>query len=136
MAMTPENAMRLYYASKREVELAEGECAAVCAKPKEKMKLLMQWMETYTHQQGLKNLPVDGLGTGYFTTHLSATVANPSEFWDFVKTSNAYDLVETRASSKAVKSYIDGNNAPVPGVSFSQAQVFKVRAASSTSEKE
>lgn len=136
MAMTPESAMRLYYAEKRVVELAEGECAAKCAKPKEKMKLLMQWMETYAHQMGLKNLPVDGLGTGYFTKHVSATVANPGAFWDFVKENQAWDLVETRAAAKAVESYINGNNAPVPGVNFNATQVFKVRAANSSSEKE
>jgi hypothetical protein len=136
MAMTPEQAMQMYYADKRAVELAEGECAAKCAKPKERMKLLLQWMETYTHQMGLKNLPVDGLGTGYFTTHLSAVVANPAEFRGFVEANNAWDLVELRAASKSIKSYIDGNNAPVPGVSFSAVQVFKVRAANSTSEKE
>lgn len=134
--MTPENAMRLYYAERRAVELLEGECAEKCAKSKEKMRLLMQWMEAYTHQQGLKNLPVDGVGTGYFTTSLSATVANPAEFWDFVKKNQAFDLVENRASAKAVKSFIDGNNAPVPGVSFSATQIFKVRAANATSEKE
>lgn len=134
MAMTPEQAMQMYYAEKRSVELAEGECAMKCAKPKERMKLLMQWMETYTHQMGLKNLPVEGLGTGYFTTHLSAKVANPSEFRSFVETTNQWDLVELRAASKSIKSYIDGHNTPVPGVSFSQVQVFKVRAANEKEE--
>ena len=74
------------------------------------------------------NLPVEGIGTGYWTTILSAKVANPAVFWEFVKENNAYDLVENRASSKAVKSYIDGHNLPVPGVNFSQTEVFKVRA--------
>jgi hypothetical protein len=127
--MDVSTVMGKYYEAKRAVEIAEGDCAARCAKPKEVMKVCLQWMETYALQQGLKNLPVVGLGTGYFTTHLSATVANPTEFWDFVKTNNAWDLVETRASSKAVKSFIDGNNAPVPGVNFSATQIFKVRAA-------
>jgi hypothetical protein len=133
MNMTPENAMRLFYAEKRAVELLEGQCALDCAKSKEKMKLLMQWMETYTLQQGLKNLPVADLGTGYFTTFSSAKVANPEQFRGFVLENKAYDLMEVRAAAKAVESYIKANNAPVPGVSFNQVQVFKLR---SVNEKE
>ena len=94
--------------------------------------MCLQVMEAKALEDGLKNVPVKGIGTGYFTTILSATVANPSAFKQFVKENDAWDLIENRASSTAVKSYIEGNNAPVPGVSFSQTQVFKIRSASST----
>ena len=134
--MDYERAMSLYMKERRTVELLEGELAKSVAPHKEKMNLLLQWMETKALADGLKNVPVDGVGTGYWTTHSSAVVANPAEFWNFVKSQQAFDLVETRASSKAVKSYIDGHHAPVPGVSFSQTQIFKVRAASSSDNKE
>ena len=133
--MDYETAMTRYMNCRRTVELIEGKASEEAAPYKEKMQALMQWMEAAAHKDGLKNVPVAGVGTGYWTAHMSATVANPTAFWDFVKENQAYDLVETRASSKAVKSFIDGNNAPVPGVNFTQSQVFKIRAAS-TSDKE
>ena len=82
-----------------------------------------------------EHVKVEGVGTGYWQTALKASVANPSLFWEHVVEHKAYDLVENRASAKAVKSWIDGHNTPVPGVNFSQIEVFKVRAANS-SEKE
>lgn len=133
--MDYENAMTLFMKCRRDMELIEGECAVKIAPLKEKQQALLQWMEAKAMADGLKNVPVLGVGTGYWATHMSATVANPTEFWDFVKRNQAFDLVETRASSKAVKSYIDGNNAPVPGVNFSQVQVFKIRAANSTTKE-
>jgi hypothetical protein len=120
---------------RREQEAIEKESKVKTAPLKEKQELLLQWMEAKARSEGLKNVPVEGIGTGYWTTHLSATVANATEFWDFVKANQAFDLVETRASSTAVKSYIDGNNTPVPGVTFGQTQVFRVRAANSTSKE-
>jgi len=121
--------MTLYMKCRREKDLIEGEAKVKLQPVKEKMDLLLQWMETKALSEGLKNVPVVGVGTGYWTTILSAKVANPTVFWDFVKSTGAYDLVETRASSKAVKSHIDGTNTSVPGVDFSAVQVFKVRAA-------
>lgn len=132
--MNYEVAMSLYMKYRREKELIDAETAVKLAPVKEKMDMLLKWMEMKALSEGLKNVPVEGVGTGYWTQHLSATVASPDTFWEFVKKNDAWDLVETRASSKAVKSYIDGNNAPVPGVNFSQTQVFKVRAAGDKKE--
>lgn len=130
--MDYESLMTRYMQARRKVDLIEGEAATAAAQSKEIMALCLQVMEAKALEDGLKNVPVKGIGTGYFTTILSATVANPSAFKQFVKENDAWDLIENRASSTAVKSYIEGNNAPVPGVSFSQTQVFKIRSASST----
>ena len=129
------NAMSLYMKCRHEQDVLESECKVKTAPLKEKQELLLQWMETKARSEGLKNVPVEGVGTGYWTTHLTAKVANATEFWEFVKANQAFDLVETRASSTAVKSYIDGNNTPVPGVTFGQTQLFRVRAANSTSKE-
>ena len=133
--MDYERAMTLYMKCRREVELIEGEMAKATALPKEKMLALAQWMEAKALQDGLKNVPVTGVGTGYWTTALSASVANPAAFWDFIKENQAFDLVETRAKATAVKSFIEGHNTPVPGVNFAQTKIFKIRAANQ-SDKE
>lgn len=121
-------AMTHYMTCRRDLDLVESEFADRTAPIKAKMQLLSDWMAAKAQQEGLKNVPVVGLGTGYFTTKMSASVANPEEFWKFVKEKQRYDLVETRAASKAVKDFIEETNTPVPGVTFAQTQVFKIRA--------
>lgn len=133
--MDYERAMTLYMKCRREVELIEGETAQRLAPLKEKMGLLSQWMEAKALQDGLKNVPVAGVGTGYWANSSSATVANPDAFWEFVKQNQAFDLVETRAKAAAVKSYIDGHNTPVPGVTFAQIKTFKIRVSSNTDKE-
>ena len=130
--MDYQRAMELYMRCRREVELEEGAVAKKVAPLKEKMALLAQWMEAKGLQDGLKNIAIAGVGTGYWTTALSASVANPEAFWSFVKENQAFDLVETRAKATAVKSFIEGNNAPVPGVTFAMTKIFKIRAANSS----
>jgi len=133
--MDYETAMKRYFNAKRAIDLIEAEAAEKAKPEKEKMMLLAKWMEAKALEDGLKNVPVKGVGTGYWAVSTSATVANPEAFWNFVRENQAWDLVENRASSKAVKSFIDAHNAPVPGVNFGQIQVFKIKTAS-LSEKD
>jgi hypothetical protein len=130
MDMTYEKAMRKYFTLKRQVDLIEGETKAKVAPLKENMALLSQWLEAKGQEQGLKNIAVDGVGTGYWSTHINSSVADRDVFFGFVKENEAWDLLETRASKTAVKSYIEAHNQSVPGVNFSQVQVFNIRQAS------
>lgn len=130
LVLNYEKAMRLYFKCKREVDLIEGKAKAEITPIKEKMAMLSEWLETKGREEGLKNIGVEGVGTGYWTTHKSASVADREVFFNFVKETEAWDLLETRASKLAVESYIEGNKQEVPGVNFSQIQVFNIRQAS------
>ena len=68
-------------------------------------------------------------GTGYWSTHHTATVGSREEFFRFCAEHNAWDMVESRASKTGVKSYIEANGAPPPGVNFSSSRVFNLRKA-------
>lgn len=123
-------AMKLYFDCKREVELIEAEAASKAANAKEKIKTLMQWMELKAREEGLKNVPVEGIGTGFWKTVTSAKVANRTEFRDFCQKNELWDLMEIRAASTEVKRYIDKHNAPPNGVTFGQTSIFQIRSAS------
>ena len=129
MAMDYNKAMTLYFQCRREVEVIEGELAAKMKPLKEKMVLLTQWIEEKAKLDGLKNVSVDGLGTGYWTTTNSAKVNNRTAFKEFCEKNDLWDLMEIRAASAQIKDHIDRTNTVPAGVSFGQVQVFRIKTA-------
>lgn len=59
-------------------------------------------------------------GTVYRTTKKTASLADGAAFREFVKEHELFDLVDWRANANAIDDYIKENNAPPPGVNFSQ----------------
>ena len=129
ITMTYDKAMKLYFKHKAEADIIEAEVKEKLKPHKEKMEVLLAWMEEKALKDNFKNVPVQGVGTGYFTTKSSASVADREVFFNFVREHGYWDLLQARATEKAVESYIDANNEPVPGVSFSKVQVFRIRRA-------
>jgi chemotaxis methyl-accepting protein methylase len=123
-----DTAMKLYFQCKSEVAAIEAEAKEKSTPLKEKMNTLIAWMEAKAQEEGLKNVPTQ-YGTGYWTTHTNCSVANSTEFFDFVRNQNAWELIEKRASKAAVSAYLDENKALPPGINFGKVRVFNVRAA-------
>ena len=119
--MDYDTAMKLYFQCKSEVAAIEAEAKEKSTPLKEKMNTLIAWMEAKAQEEGLKNVPTQ-YGTGYWTTHTNCSVANSTEFFDFVR-------IEKRASKAAVSAYLDENKALPPGINFGKVRVFNVRAA-------
>ncbi len=93
---------------------------------KAKQVALADWFAVKAEKDGLKNVPTLH-GTACWSLRNSATVAEPTVFKEFVIKNELYDLLETRASSVAVKSYIDGHGEVPPGINFSSTKVFSLR---------
>lgn len=129
MSMDYNKAMTLYFQCRRELEVIEGEMAAKVKPLKEKMQLLSQWIEEKARQDGLKNVAVAGLGTGYWTTTNSARVANRTAFKEFCEKNGLWDLMEIRAASAQVRDHIERTNVVPEGVTFTQVQVFHIKTA-------
>lgn len=66
-------------------------------------------------------------GTVYQTAKKSASIADMTAFWEFVKATGDFDLVDKKANVTAVEAYIETNNAPPPGVNFTTRLVVGVR---------
>ena len=120
--MNYDRAAILYVKMRREIDELEAKITAIKAKKVE----LENWFALKAAEDGLKTIPTPH-GTAYWSTHYSATVAAREPFFEFVKEHNMYDLLQARASSTAVRSYIEGHGEAPPGINFSSTKVFNLR---------
>ncbi len=64
----------------------------------------------------LQSIKIDGVGLAYRSKRTSAKVENAEAFFSFVLQSKRTELLEARASKKAVEEYIEMSKVPPPGV--------------------
>jgi len=126
--MNFEKAAQLYTELRAQLEEVDREFSERKAAIKGKMVTLESWFTAKATEEGLNDIKTD-YGTVYWSTHHSATVASREEFFNFCKEYNAWDLLESRASKTAVKSYVEAEGTPPPGVNFSSTSVFNFRKA-------
>jgi hypothetical protein len=126
--MNYEIAVERYLNVRKEIDEMEREHKAAKAKLTEKLVALENWITAKAQEDGLETIKTP-YGTGYWSTHHTATVGSREEFFRFCAEHNAWDMVESRASKTGVKSYIEANGAPPPGVNFSSNRVFNMRKA-------
>ncbi len=124
--MNFETAASKYVDLRRQVEELERKHKEEKAEIKQKMVLLENWFTAKATEEGLKDIKTD-YGTIYWSTHNSATVASREDFFSFCKENDAWDLLESRASKTAVKSYVEAEGTPPPGVNYNTVSVFNFR---------
>ena len=128
--MNFDNACKNYVSLRKEVDEIERKAKADSVVLKEKMLALETWLTLKADEDGLENIKT-AHGTVYWSIISSAKVASRDAFLDFVRSKEAYDMLENRVSKEAVKSYMEANNGLVPpGVDFSQIRKFNLRIAS------
>jgi hypothetical protein len=121
-----EKAIDKYLTLRKECDEINRNAKVEVGKRKEVMKKLEAWISLKADEAGLKTIPTQ-LGTGYWSTHHTCTLAEPESFFQYIKSEDAWDLLEKRASKTAVKAFIEEEGAPPPGVNFSSYMVFNVR---------
>ncbi len=126
--MNYEIATERYLNVRKEVEDMERAHKAAKAVLQEKLNILESWIAAKAIEDGLETVKTSN-GTVYWSTHHTATVASREEFFNYCKEHDAWDMVEARASKTGVKSFIEANGAPPPGVNFSSNRVFNLRKA-------
>jgi hypothetical protein len=128
--MNYDIAAEKYLQVRKEIDDLEREHKTTKGKLTEKLVALENWMTAKAQEDGLETVKTPH-GTAYWSTHHTATVGSREEFFSFCKEHDAWDLIESRASKTGVKSYIEANGAPPPGVNFSSTKVFNMRKAQS-----
>jgi hypothetical protein len=128
--MNYEMAAEKYLQVRNQIDAMERAHKAAKAELAEKLIALESWFTAKAQEDGLETVKTPS-GTAYWSTHHTATVASREEFFNFCKEHDAWDMVESRASKTGVKSYIEANGAPPPGVNFSSTRVFNLRKAQS-----
>jgi hypothetical protein len=130
MTMDYATAAQKYLELRHTAEAINEEAKKKVAAIKASMADLETWFALKAKEEGLETIPTS-FGTAYWSTHSTASVAAPDVFKEFVISTQSFDLIETRASKTAVKSFITAHGAPPPGVNFSTVRVFNLREASS-----
>lgn len=126
--MNYEEAALRYKQTREAIEAVERETKEKLAPLREKLAVLENWFSAKAQEEKLEKIPTK-IGLIYWSTHASASVGSRGDFLDWLTKTQHWDAAEIRASSSAVKTYIEANGAPPPGVNFSQRRVFNFRAA-------
>lgn len=79
------------------------------------------------HELRLTSVKIDGKGTAYTSKRTSAKVESPEEFFGFVLETGRTELLEARASKKAVEEYIEAEKVPPPGIRVEVAERLNFR---------
>jgi hypothetical protein len=79
------------------------------------------------HELRLTSVKIDGKGTAYTSKRTSAKVESPEEFFGFVLETGRTELLEARASKKAVEEYIEVEKVPPPGIRVEVAEGLNFR---------
>lgn len=75
-------------------------------------------------------------GTFFRTLHTSAKVVDWNETLGFIRTNEAWDLLEARVSKTAVQAIMEDTKHPVPGVEVTRAYRLNVRSPRETATKQ
>lgn len=103
-------------------EAYEAKC-----KPLEEVKnLLSGWMLDHLEKSGAQSIKT-AQGTCYSSSKSTASLADPKAFMDYVVEHGAFELLDRRANSKAVKAFIEENKQLPPGCNFHTIKTVGVR---------
>lgn len=124
--MNYELAAERYLQTRKEIEALDAAHKAAKAALTEKLVALENWFTAKAQEDGLETVKT-AFGTGYWSTHSTATVGSREAFFAYCRENDAWDMVEARASRTGVKSFIEAHGEPPPGVNFSTYRVFNFR---------
>jgi hypothetical protein len=79
------------------------------------------------HELKLTSVKIEGKGTAYTSKRTSAKVESPAKFFGFVLETGRTELLEARASKKAVEEYIEAEKVPPPGIRVEVAEGLNFR---------
>jgi len=91
----------------------------------DQMKKIEFAIQKFFHKTGQKSAKTDA-GTPYLQTRVTATVADPEQFFAFVRDTDGFDFLENRANKTAVQAYMEEHDEPPPGVRVTTQQVVNI----------
>lgn len=66
-------------------------------------------------------------GTAYVSTKTSARVVSRDDFFGFVREQGAWDILEARANTTAVKAFMEEHDTLPPGVNVTRVNTINIR---------
>lgn len=118
--------IRTYMALRNQKEAIEAEMKSRVDGIKANMAKLEAWIKEKADEQGVTSFKSD-FGTAFLTTTDYANVADWDAVLDFIRTNEAYDMLEKRISKVAVRGYIQQNKTVPPGVNYGTKLEVNIR---------
>ena len=89
------------------------------------------WLAAQLTQQGVDNVKIKGVGMALFSTKDSCTVADRTSLMDWVQqdVENRLSFLAASVVKDQVRTYIDENQVPPPGVNYQTFKKLEVRKA-------
>lgn len=133
--MKMDDVVSAYLSYRGQKEQLEREVKEKVADLKQKMLKLESYIKIEADKQGVTSFKTPH-GTAFVTTSDFASVADWDAVLDYIKTNDAYDLLERRVNKLAVRDRIDAEGAPPAGVNFGTKIGVNIRKPSKKVEDE
>jgi len=124
--LTVDAVIDTYIKLRAQKEVVEADVKDRLAGIKEKMLKLEGWIQAKSEETGVKSFKTDA-GTAFMSTSDFASVGDWDAVLDFIKTNDAYDMLNKAVNKKAVREYLDANGAIPSGVNFGTKISVNVR---------
>jgi hypothetical protein len=92
----------------------------------ERMTKLEAWLQNHLNKQNLKTLRGEA-GTAFIKEVTSATVEDGEAFFEFVKSTEKWELIDRRCSKSVVDAYFQTFGTLPPGIKYTREEVCQVR---------
>ena len=112
-----DHVVERYVALRDKKSSIENEAKERVVALKEKMSLLDAYIRQEADRQGVTSFRTEH-GTAYVTTSDFASVADWDALLDYVKSNEAFDLLERRVSKNAARQYLEETGAVPAGVNY------------------
>ena len=126
MTVNVDDVVATYMKLRSQKEAIEAEVKDRVSTIKAKMEKLEAWIKEQADVQGVTSFKTKH-GTAFLTTTDYANVADWDAVLDFIRTQEAFDMLEKRISKIAVRGYIEVNKAVPPGVNYGTKLEVNIR---------
>ena len=126
MTVQVDGVVATYMKLRSQKESMEAEVKDKVSTIKAKMEKLEAWIKEQADVQGVTSFKTKH-GTAFLTTTDYANVADWDAVLDFIRTQEAFDMLEKRISKIAVRGYIEANKAVPPGVNYGTKLEINIR---------
>lgn len=126
MSINVDQVVAAYMTLRSKKDAIEGEVKTKVADIKAKMEKLESWIKTQADAQGVTSFKTKH-GTAFLTTTDYANVGDWDAVLEFIKTNDAFEMLEKRVSKTAVRNYVENDKFVPPGVNYGTKLEVNVR---------
>lgn len=121
-----DDVVATYMKLRQTKDAIEAEAKTKVADIKAKLEKLEAWIKERADADGVTSFKTPH-GTAFLTTTDYATVADWDAVLGFIRSNDAFDMLEKRVSKIAVRGYIDSTKAVPPGVNYGTKLEVNIR---------